>query len=77
MKDKEKRGHSAERRRKVDHWVPAIWIPDWKTSSCMRCGPTVVEVLGSVDGDIVVYVDDVFVQSCSGRVSSINCTFSS
>ena len=42
MKDKEKRGHSAERRRKVDHWVPAIWIPDWKTSSCMRCGLTVV-----------------------------------
>ena len=38
-KDKEKRrGHSAERRRKVDHWVPAIWIPDGKTSSCMRCG---------------------------------------
>jgi FYVE, RhoGEF and PH domain containing 5/6 len=22
----------------VDHWVPAIWIPDGKTSSCMRCG---------------------------------------
>jgi FYVE/RhoGEF/PH domain-containing protein 5/6 len=37
-KDKEKRGHSAERRRKVDHWVPATWIPDGKTSSCMRCG---------------------------------------
>ena len=37
-KDKEKRGHSAERRRKVDHWVPAIWIPDGNTSSCMRCG---------------------------------------
>ena len=37
-KDKEKRGHSTERRRKVDHWVPAIWIPDEKTSSCMRCG---------------------------------------
>lgn len=37
-KDKEQRGNSAERRRKVDHWVPAIWIPDGKTSSCMRCG---------------------------------------
>ena len=37
-KDKEKCGHSAERRRKVDHWVPATWVPDEKTSSCMRCG---------------------------------------
>lgn len=27
-----------ERRRKVEHWVPAIWIPDEKTDSCMRCG---------------------------------------
>ncbi|KAG6831783.1 hypothetical protein H0H87_003908 [Tephrocybe sp. NHM501043] len=27
-----------ERRRKVEHWVPAIWIPDEKTSECMRCG---------------------------------------
>ena len=26
------------RRRKVEHWVPAIWIPDEKTSACMRCG---------------------------------------
>jgi len=39
-KEKEKRGNSAERRRKVDHWVPAIWIPDGKTNSCMRCGRT-------------------------------------
>src|SRR5271156_4134147 len=39
-KDKEKRASSVERRRKVDHWVPAIWIPDGKTSSCMRCGRT-------------------------------------
>ncbi|KAF9553664.1 hypothetical protein CPC08DRAFT_744681 [Agrocybe pediades] len=37
-KDKGKRGLSAERRRKVEHWVPAVWIPDGKTSSCMRCG---------------------------------------
>jgi FYVE, RhoGEF and PH domain containing 5/6 len=28
---KEKRAH-------VDHWVPAIWIPDGKTDGCMRCG---------------------------------------
>ncbi|KAF8903457.1 hypothetical protein CPB84DRAFT_1845752 [Gymnopilus junonius] len=37
-KAKTKRGASAERRQKVEHWVPAIWIPDGKTSSCMRCG---------------------------------------
>ena len=29
-KEKEKRGYSVGRRRKVDHWVPAIWIPDGK-----------------------------------------------
>jgi FYVE/RhoGEF/PH domain-containing protein 5/6 len=39
-KAKEKRGMSEERRRKVEHWVPAIWIPDGKTTSCMRCGRT-------------------------------------
>ncbi|PCH34411.1 hypothetical protein WOLCODRAFT_95398 [Wolfiporia cocos MD-104 SS10] len=27
-------------RGKVDHFVPAIWIPDGKTQSCMRCGRT-------------------------------------
>lgn len=27
-----------ERRRKVDHWVPPVWIPDGKTNECMRCG---------------------------------------
>ncbi|PFH53218.1 hypothetical protein AMATHDRAFT_137895, partial [Amanita thiersii Skay4041] len=27
-----------ERRRRVEHWVPAIWIPDEKTKECMRCG---------------------------------------
>lgn len=26
------------RRGKVEHFVPAIWIPDAKTESCMRCG---------------------------------------
>lgn len=29
-----------ERRGKVEHWVPAIWIPDEKTEGCMRCGRT-------------------------------------
>ena len=28
------------RRGKVEHFVPAIWIPDSKTESCMRCGRT-------------------------------------
>ena len=57
-KEKEKHGHSAERRRKVDHWVPAIWIP-WEDEFL------VVEVLGGVDGDIiVVYVEDVFDHLC-------------
>ena len=39
-KDKAKHNVAAERRRKVDHWVPAIWIPDGKATSCMRCGRT-------------------------------------
>jgi len=25
-------------RGKVEHFVPAIWIPDGKTDTCMRCG---------------------------------------
>ncbi len=37
-KDKKRQNMSRERRRKVEHWVPPIWIPDSKTSSCMRCG---------------------------------------
>lgn len=37
-KDKRNQDASALRRRKVEHWVPPIWIPDSKTSSCMRCG---------------------------------------
>ncbi|KAF9459286.1 hypothetical protein BDZ94DRAFT_1224932 [Collybia nuda] len=38
-KAKSKRnGNSTEMRGKVEHWVPAIWIPDEKTASCMRCG---------------------------------------
>ncbi|KAK7695228.1 hypothetical protein QCA50_002418 [Cerrena zonata] len=28
------------KRGKVEHFVPAIWIPDGKTESCMRCGRT-------------------------------------
>ncbi|KAL5533865.1 hypothetical protein ACEPAG_325 [Sanghuangporus baumii] len=26
------------KRGKVDHFVPAIWVPDGRTGSCMRCG---------------------------------------
>lgn len=26
------------KRGKVDHFIPAIWVPDGKTDSCMRCG---------------------------------------
>ncbi|KIL57220.1 hypothetical protein M378DRAFT_399735 [Amanita muscaria Koide BX008] len=29
-----------ERRSRVEHWVPAIWVPDEKTRECMRCGQT-------------------------------------
>ncbi|KAH9830475.1 uncharacterized protein C8Q71DRAFT_367665 [Rhodofomes roseus] len=28
------------KRGRVDHFVPAIWIPDGKAQSCMRCGRT-------------------------------------
>jgi len=31
---------SKPRRGRVEHFVPAIWIPDGKTESCMRCGRT-------------------------------------
>ncbi|KAI0830855.1 hypothetical protein BC628DRAFT_1312595 [Trametes gibbosa] len=27
-------------REKVEHFVPAVWVPDGKTESCMRCGRT-------------------------------------
>jgi hypothetical protein len=30
-KEKQRRGH-------VEHFVPAIWVPDSKADSCMRCG---------------------------------------
>ena len=35
--------HSAEDgtqppRGRVDHFLPAVWVPDAKTDSCMRCG---------------------------------------
>ncbi|KAJ7654577.1 hypothetical protein DFH06DRAFT_1416266 [Mycena polygramma] len=32
------KGKKLERRGRVEHWVPAIWIPDEKTEGCMRCG---------------------------------------
>ena len=34
---KDEKTPTAERRRKVDHFVPAIWVPDQKTEACMRC----------------------------------------
>ncbi|KAJ6580806.1 hypothetical protein B0H19DRAFT_485341 [Mycena capillaripes] len=34
------KGKKLERRGRVEHWVPAIWIPDEKTEGCMRCGRT-------------------------------------
>lgn len=27
-----------QRRGKVNHFVPAIWVPDGRTNGCMRCG---------------------------------------
>jgi FYVE zinc finger len=34
---KDKGQVKVEVRRKVEHWVPPIWIPDGKTNECMRC----------------------------------------
>ncbi len=31
-------GQNWSRRGKVEHFVPAVWIPDGKTECCMRCG---------------------------------------
>lgn len=31
LKEKQRRGH-------VEHFVPAIWVPDSKAEACMRCG---------------------------------------
>ncbi|TBU26804.1 hypothetical protein BD311DRAFT_779367 [Dichomitus squalens] len=31
---------SRPKRGKVEHFVPAVWVPDGKTESCMRCGRT-------------------------------------
>ncbi|KAH8119782.1 hypothetical protein DFH11DRAFT_1556530 [Phellopilus nigrolimitatus] len=31
---------SLPKRGKVDHFVPAIWVPDGRSDSCMRCGRT-------------------------------------
>ncbi|KAJ3544418.1 hypothetical protein NMY22_g2786 [Coprinellus aureogranulatus] len=35
---KTRRKEGEQRRRKVEHWVPPVWIPDGKTNECMRCG---------------------------------------
>ena len=38
-KGKGKKGSKLrERRGTVEHWVPAIWVPDEKAEGCMRCG---------------------------------------
>jgi hypothetical protein len=38
-KGKGKKGSEPrERRGTVEHWVPAIWVPDEKAEGCMRCG---------------------------------------
>lgn len=34
---KSKKQKKAARRAKVEHFVPAIWVPDQKTETCMRC----------------------------------------
>jgi FYVE/RhoGEF/PH domain-containing protein 5/6 len=34
---KKSTGGKPPRRGKVDHFVPAIWVPDQKTETCMRC----------------------------------------
>lgn len=31
---------SKPKRGKVEHFVPAVWVPDGKAESCMRCGRT-------------------------------------
>jgi FYVE zinc finger len=31
LKERQRRGH-------VEHFVPAIWVPDSKADTCMRCG---------------------------------------
>ncbi|KAJ7604394.1 hypothetical protein FB45DRAFT_957079 [Roridomyces roridus] len=36
--ERKAKGKNLERRERVEHWVPAIWIPDEKTEGCMRCG---------------------------------------
>ena len=71
-KEEEKHGNLAERRRKIDHLVPAIGIPDEKTNSCMRCGRTFGWRLQDT---IVVYVDGCVCASCSGRVSRFPFNF--
>ncbi|KAJ7813631.1 hypothetical protein B0H13DRAFT_2422676 [Mycena leptocephala] len=38
LKEGKGKGKKLERRGRVEHWVPAIWIPDEKTEGSMRCG---------------------------------------
>ncbi|KAJ6485513.1 hypothetical protein C8R45DRAFT_1098312 [Mycena sanguinolenta] len=38
LRERKTKGKKLERRGRVEHWVPAIWIPDEKTEGCMRCG---------------------------------------
>ncbi|KAF8211050.1 hypothetical protein K438DRAFT_1664934 [Mycena galopus ATCC 62051] len=38
LREGKTKGKKLERRGRVEHWVPAIWIPDEKTEGCMRCG---------------------------------------
>jgi FYVE/RhoGEF/PH domain-containing protein 5/6 len=57
-----------ERRGKVDHFVPAVWVPDAKSEGCMRCNATFgwrrrrhhCRLCGRV-----------VCASCSGKVSSL------
>lgn len=37
-KGKKDKSKQVQKRRHVEHFVPAIWVPDSKTDSCMRCG---------------------------------------
>ena len=69
-KEKEKRGHSAERRRKVDHWVPAIWIPSsWWSNFWVASTETSLPFIWKMYLTILCVL--------LWRVSSINYTFSS
>ena len=60
-KEKEKRGHSAERRRKVDHWVGSSYLDTgWGDELLYEMWSKFW--LASTETSLVVYVDDVFVR---------------